>query len=71
MESQLFDWDGWDILDTAAFIFYKVKLKQRIGEFEVGSLFSSANIDFQTGKLELYEEDNVVGSYNLILSIKD
>ena len=37
MEEQLFNFEEVDILDTAVFQFYKITLKQDIGEFIIGS----------------------------------
>lgn len=57
MEKELFDWESWDDMGEFMLVFYKVKLKRKIGKFEEGTEFDSAFIDFQKGILELQNED--------------
>jgi len=57
IEDQLFEWDGWQDDDTAAFTFYKVKLKVPMGKFPVGSEFLSAYVDYGRSLLALYVAD--------------
>ena len=54
MEKQLFDWDGWDVIDTMCFAFYDVVLRQSLGDYEIGRTFGLANLDLSKGILELY-----------------
>lgn len=56
-ENQLFDWSGWDQQATASFTFYNPILKVKIGEFEVGTKFESACVDYEYSQLSLYTED--------------
>lgn len=56
MESQLFDWENWDIMDTMDFIFYNCTLKQDIGKYKTGEKFESININYSNGELTINEE---------------
>jgi len=53
LEQQLFDWDGWDQADTAAFMFYNVKLKVDIGDFQSGTKFEWVLFDIENSELTL------------------
>lgn len=53
LEQQLFDWDGQDQADTAAFMLYNVKLKVDIGDFQSGTKFEWALFDIENSELTL------------------
>jgi hypothetical protein len=79
IESKLFDWksveddpeSGWDLIDTACFVFYKPILKVPIGEHKIGEKIGQIVIDYQNsiisvsnngGKTEeVYELQLVIG----------
>ena len=71
MERQLFDWTGWDQHDTAAFTFYNAKLNVKIGNFEVGTTFSGATIDFMEGTLQLFNDNQDHWDYKLNMLVGD
>lgn len=54
MESKLFSWTSWDISNINAFFFYDIELKEKIGDFDIGTKFKSALINYETGELEFY-----------------
>lgn len=57
MESELFTWTGWDLQDTAAFMFYgPIVLKVDVADLKAGSVFYSAFVDYENGILEFYSQ---------------
>lgn len=58
MEKTLFTWEGWDQQDLMAFTFYNVKLLIPIGPFPVGWKCNSADINYDTGTLQLRNGDS-------------
>lgn len=72
-ENQLFNWDGWDQQDTAAFTFYNVEMKVPAGKYQVGQKFSAVLVDYERSKLSVWEEGNDTGTpdaqFDLVLSI--
>lgn len=72
MEKQLFDWNGWDQHDTAAFAFYNVVLKVAIGEYPAGAKFKYAFVNYETGTLQLYPAGaSTPVEFQLLLTIKE
>ena len=73
MEKQLFTWENCDIRDVyncGALLFYPVTLVVPIGEYPVGTVFESAVVDFQKGKLSFNDsEGKTIVTYKLSLSI--
>lgn len=69
MYEQLFESGSFDEISLCELIYYNVTLKIKIGEFEPGTKFPSANIDFETGELQLWENDDNYHSFNLGLVI--
>jgi hypothetical protein len=71
IERQLFDWDGWDQVDTFALQFYNVVLKVPIGEFEVGHKFENAVFCGETSALQLLEDydSDIYHEFELKISI--
>lgn len=59
MQEQLFSSEGWDDCDTFSFIFYNVVLKVQIGDYPVGTKFSSANIEFEMGYVSFYLDETI------------
>lgn len=55
MHKQLFTSDGCDVADVMCFIFYNVTLVVPIGKHPVGTKFSSIGIDYEAGRLEIYD----------------
>lgn len=78
MESELFEFGGLDG-DCVVMSYYDVTLKQKMGEFEVGTKFDMATINFEKGWLSLYQvseneqriapEQVLVGRYQMQLNI--
>lgn len=68
MEKQLFDWDGWDIVDDMFFQFLAVVLKVKIGEFSPGEKFEYAGMDYEKGQLTL-GRDGAEFQFNLSLVV--
>jgi hypothetical protein len=58
LELQLFEWEGWDEIDTLTLQFYKVVLKVPIGDFQVGHKFASAVLSGENSVLQLFEDDS-------------
>ena len=56
MEKYFFTWDGWDIMDTMDFMFYKVTLVRDIGKFKTGQFLEYATIDYGNGLMTLSED---------------
>lgn len=72
MERQLFDWESWDVLDTADFYFHTVTLKQPIGSYPIGTKFAGASVSYERGTLEFYDGEDkseVVGTFRLGLTV--
>lgn len=71
LERQLFNWDGWDQVDTMDLQFYNVELKVPIGSFEVGHKFAIAIVSGSTSTLQLWEDDEgkVYHEFELKLSV--
>ncbi len=57
IELQLFDWEGWDIIDTASFGFYNCETKTEIGDYPVGKFFTFIIMDYEKSVIELYEDE--------------
>lgn len=71
MERQLFDYDGYDMVSDMVFVFYDCVLKININDFKIGDRVSIANLDFESGTLELCDSSGEVFSkHELVLSIK-
>lgn len=57
LDSKLFDWKGWDQLDTMSFIFYNCVLIEDIGSFKKGEKFSSISIDYEKSLIAVSKDD--------------
>jgi len=71
MEKKLFSWTDWNQFDTCGFIFHNITLKEKIKEYEAGTQFAVANVDYENGTLELFKEDETepTVSVNITLQI--
>lgn len=69
MESQFFDWAGWDQLDLMTFAFYDCVLTHPIGKFKTGSEFDQIVMAYDHGKVELHRGDEIVATYELVLRV--
>lgn len=70
LERQLFEWNGWDLIESGTFIFYNVKLKCPIGQFPVDAEFHSAIVDYRTSQLHLYPSaDETFHTFEMKISI--
>ena len=58
MEKQLFEWKEWDQVATGCFFFFCITLVKQIGDYEVGTTFDSAIVNFETGELTLQKDKN-------------
>ena len=79
LETQLFNWDGWDG-DHECMTYYNPILKVQIGKHPPGTKFDSATILFDKGVLQLANHGPMVnghgevipaGEYNLKLSVAE
>jgi hypothetical protein len=70
LETTLFDWDGWDLVDTMCISFYNVVLKKEIGKYPIGTMFKHACIDFQTAKLSLGNKDDGSDNEDFTLTLE-
>ena len=53
METQLFNWDGWDDMGEGSYMFYNCQLKEEIGPFKPGTQFKDIYMDYQKGYVQL------------------
>jgi hypothetical protein len=72
LETTLFDWDGWDSVDSMCIQFYDIVLKKQIGKYPIGTKFKYACIDFQSATLTLGQKDDNSDheSFTLTLEVK-
>lgn len=68
MEEQFFEWDGWDIVDEASYMFNDVTLKVDLGALRTGQKFESAFVDYAKGVMEFYEGETIVATFKLSLN---
>ncbi len=69
MEDELFEFEGVDG-DCIEMNYFGVTLKQKIGEYETGSKFPAASINFEKSWLTLYREgESIAGRYILKLQV--
>ena len=71
METQFFEWDGWDQQDTMSFTFYECKLLDGVmPELKVRE-FPCAFVDYSSGVIEFYDVNNeVAATFDLKLEAK-
>jgi hypothetical protein len=70
MEKALFDWDGFDQIDTFVFLFMDCVPKVQLGPFVAGQMVNSISIDFEKGEIHIYdgkEEPSWSGKVGLVL----
>jgi len=66
LESQLFEWNGWDSISEVDFYFYHPILKVKIGNHDIGTKFRSVAFMMSCSTLEFYDEDgNVISTHKL------
>lgn len=70
MEKILFTWEEWDEVDTMTFVFFNVTLIRDLGAIKAGTHFDSAEMNYDKGKLELYEGENVAATFKLRLEVE-
>jgi hypothetical protein len=56
IETQIFEWNGWDELDFMALQFYDCTLKIDIGPYKVGDKISNIAMMFDTSTIAFYDE---------------
>ncbi len=73
MEKQLFSWEEFEDVNSACFNFYNCILKEDIGEYKEGESFDIINVDFEKGRIELYnnESGDIEAQFELKLEIGD
>lgn len=71
LESSLFDWEDWDIIEDGVYNFAGVMLKVDVGDYPAGHTFSHAVFDMQKSTVTFYDNpDSEEGhTYELIVSI--
>lgn len=70
METTLFSYEEYDILDTLVLQYYSCILKVDIGRFKVGDEIDYITINYDEGKITL-GLDTVEFTYNLSLNINN
>lgn len=70
MESKLFYWEDWDIIDDFIYQFYDIELKVDIGKFKKLSRFDIAVINFAKMCLILHKGDEEY-KFSIDFSIKE
>lgn len=68
LETQLFSWKEWDVVDGFVFLFEPAILNRDIGMFRKGHKFDSATLDYSQGKLELRQGEQLF-EYKLRLEV--
>lgn len=68
METTLFDYEEYDLLDTLILQFYNCTLKVNIGRFEAGDEIDCIIMNYDKGKITLCVS-TVEFTYNLSLNI--
>lgn len=60
MEQEIFSWESWDELGDQILQFNRCTFKKDFGPFESGNNVSSITIEYSTGKIEVFldDEDN-------------
>ena len=74
IEMEYFSREGWDQLDTAAFVFYDCVLKKPIGDIPAGTKASSISVSFDHSTLEVCldgEDYENTRTFKIGLSIGD
>jgi hypothetical protein len=71
MEKQLFDWEEMECVDTMVAQYTDVTLKQDIGNYKAGQQFKFASLDFEIGKLEVYNgtDPDPIATFDLELKV--
>lgn len=62
METQLFDWEDYDIVDTYVFVYYEVTRKSD------GEKFDLANVNYEDAILEYIRDGLIIETHRLILT---
>jgi hypothetical protein len=65
LESQLFTYDGYDIDDPGDFQFYKIELKVKIGNHDVGTKFECAYFSMNGSFLNFYNDGKEISTHKL------
>lgn len=68
IESNIFEFDGYDQQDDMAYTYYKCKLTQNLGEFKKDEIIDSIYINFDTSEMTFYKGNEVIGEFHLTLS---
>jgi hypothetical protein len=72
MERALFDWCGWDQLDTGVLQFTGCTLKVPIGKFAAGELVPVIVANFDAGTIDLIARDGeTISQHNIRLVLSD
>jgi len=59
MESDLFEWAGWNLVTDTILQFYGCILKVPIYPFNSGEMVPIIRLNFETGALQLYDKGHV------------
>lgn len=71
LESQLFNWEGWDDNGPMCPQFYQVILKVPVGEFPIGHKFPVAFFNGDKSTISFMDDDDVEHVFELRLSIRN
>ncbi len=68
METDLFSWENWDELSDGASQYYNCTLEMNIGEFLAGDTIPIIVLDYESGVLEFFDNNNKsISKHNLKL----
>ena len=72
MELQIFDWDEWDVISTAAFAFYGCTLKTDIPELNlhIGDKLDEIYMDYEHGEMVVYQNEEILGTFDLFINFE-
>lgn len=70
MEQELFSWNEYDIVDTAAFNFYECVLKEDIRRYKKGTSIDCIFIDYGKGIMEFHDGGDILDSFELSLTVR-
>ena len=69
-EQLMFTWEDWVRTGTAAFTFYDCTVVSPFGPYVVGDNLANIDIDYETGRIECYnEEDESVFKGRILISV--
>lgn len=68
IESDLFEFDEYDIEATMCYSYYVCKLTQDLGKVKKDEIIDRIYIDYETSTMKFYKAEEVIGEFHLTLS---